>query len=150
MSEEKKHYIRVGKQLFTVSKRLYLYYYRSRRRIKYYEHDIKIDSPVCDGNGEIIGYKLSKETSLDQIVGKPPDDPDTDDGPEDIAIHRLMVEKLRECLLLLDEDERRLIVELFYKRKSERALSLETGIPSMTIHCRKVKILGKLKKMIEK
>lgn len=63
---------------------------------------------------------------------------------------KLMIEKLRVCLDLLSEEERRLIKELFYNKLSERELSRKTGIHNMTIHNRKVRVLEKLKKLLEK
>ena len=68
---------------------------------------------------------------------------------EDQVELKLMIEKLRLCLEMLPEEERELIKELFYNKLSERALSEKTGIHNMTIHNRKVRILKKLKKLIE-
>jgi RNA polymerase sigma factor (sigma-70 family) len=60
-----------------------------------------------------------------------------------------MIEKLRECLSLLSDDELNLIIQLFYEEKSQRQLSEESGIPVMTISDRKNRILKKLKKYME-
>ena len=43
-----------------------------------------------------------------------------------------------------------MIRELFFRNKSERQLSAENGIPQMTLHYRKRKILKKLRKLLEK
>ncbi|MDA8229552.1 MAG: hypothetical protein M0T74_17990 [Desulfitobacterium hafniense] len=69
---------------------------------------------------------------------------------EDAAVKAVMIEKMLDSLKLLAPEEQDLIEELFFKGKSERQVSVETGIPYMTIHDRKVKILGKLKKLLEK
>lgn len=62
----------------------------------------------------------------------------------------VMLEKMQACLEILAPEEQELIAELYFKEKSERQVSREKGIPYMTIHDRKVKILGKLKKLINK
>lgn len=67
----------------------------------------------------------------------------------DRLIKEEMLVKLAEVLEKLSEQERLLIYELFFKGKSERKLSAETGIPQKTLNDRKHKILLKLKKLIE-
>ena len=59
---------------------------------------------------------------------------------------KIMIERLRECLVLLSDEELDLIIQLFFNEKSERELSAERGIPRTTIGYRKDKILSKLKK----
>ena len=63
---------------------------------------------------------------------------------------KLMIEKMRLCLDLLPEEDKRIIKALFYDELSERELSEKTGFHNMTIHNKKMKILGKLKKLMEK
>jgi len=149
MSEEKIYRISIRGELVEVDRDLYLYFYRSRRRIDYYEHDIKTEVAIRDENGEIIGYMPSKEDSLDRILESGADFCDDGESVEDLVIKKLMAEKLKQCLLLLEPDERRLIDELFFNGKSERQMSVQTGIHNMTIHSRKQKILAKLRKLME-
>ena len=49
-----------------------------------------------------------------------------------------------------NKDERRLIDELFFNEKSERKLASELGVPRMTLSDKKHRILGKLKKFMDK
>ena len=72
------------------------------------------------------------------------------DSVEDSAIHMLMCEKLNQCLMMLPASEAELIIALYFDGNSERQISMKSGIPYMTIHDRKIKILGKLKKLMEK
>ena len=67
----------------------------------------------------------------------------------DSIVTKIMIEKLKECLSLLSDDELNLIIQLFYEEKSQRQLSEESGIPVMTISDRKNRILKKLKKYME-
>lgn len=50
---------------------------------------------------------------------------------------------------MLTEQERLLIYTLFFKGKSERELCAMLGIAKTTLHDRKTKILGKLKKILQ-
>lgn|GEM_PF-6573728 len=65
-------------------------------------------------------------------------------------ITAVMVERMMACIRILPLEERSLIRELFFYNKGERQLSAETGIPQMTLHYRKSKILKKLRKLLEK
>lgn len=69
---------------------------------------------------------------------------------EDAAVKAVLIEKMLSSLMLLKQEEQELIKELFFKGKSEHQLAAETGIPRMTIHNRKRRILSHLKKLIEK
>lgn len=149
MSEEKIYRISIRGELVEVDRELYLFFYRSRRRIDYYERDIKAEIAIRDENGEIIGYMPSKEDSLDRIMESGADFCDDSESIEDLVIRKLMTEKLKQCLLLLEPDERMLIDELFFNGKSERQLSAQTGMPQKTINDKKRRILQKLKKLME-
>lgn len=65
-------------------------------------------------------------------------------------ITAVMIERMMACIRTLPLEERSLIRELFFHNKGERQLSEETGIPPMTFHYRKSKILKKLCKLLEK
>ena len=62
----------------------------------------------------------------------------------------VMIERMMACIRTLPLEERSLVRELFFYNKGERQLSAETGIPQMTLHYRKSKILKKLRKLLEK
>lgn len=64
-------------------------------------------------------------------------------------IHKIMLDKLHDSLVLLSDDEQKLINALFFKNLSEREWSAEAGIPQKTINDRKRRILIKLKKLLE-
>ena len=68
---------------------------------------------------------------------------------EDTALSAVMCCKLYMCLDKLSPEERELINRIYFMGYSLRQLSSETGVPYMTIQHRKVKILAKLKKLME-
>jgi len=150
MSEEKIYRISIRGELVEVNRELYLYFYRSRRRIDYYEHDIKTEVAIRDENGEITGYMPSKEDSLDRIIESGVDFCDGSESIEDLVIRKLMAERLKQCLLLLEPDERRLIDARYFEGKTEMGCAQICGVNQSTISRREAKILAKLKKMMEK
>ena len=121
----------------TVTKEVYKAYYCCRNREKYLDkltQNNNISLEGCNEKGIPIEYIIST----------------AEDSMEDEVVQRDMVERIQQCLLRLNEVERQLIISLFYYEKSERQLAAEIGIPRMTLHDRKTKILGKLKKLLEK
>ncbi len=141
--------ISISGTLVRVSKNVYLSYYRSKRRDRYYEQDIKTETAIYDGSGSIIAYAPSKEDSLNRLIEAGADFEDVCDSVEDVALTLVMVEKLRECLNLLTTSERALIQALFLEGKTERKYAQEAGIPRKTINNRRRAIIAKLKKLLK-
>jgi DNA-directed RNA polymerase specialized sigma24 family protein len=63
-------------------------------------------------------------------------------------IWRIQIEKMLTCLKRLSPEKQKLITALFFDNKSEHQVSRETGVPQRTIHDRKIKILAKLKRLM--
>ena len=68
---------------------------------------------------------------------------------EDVIEREILAEKLPQMLSLLNAEERKLIMQIYYEKKSERDLSEYMKISNIAIHKRKHKILQKLKKYFE-
>ena len=68
---------------------------------------------------------------------------------EETALSSVMCYKLNMSLDKLPPEERELVNSIYFLGYSLRQLSAETGVPYMTIQHRKVKILAKLKKLME-
>ena len=75
-------------------------------------------------------------------------DPDTN-GEEEVT-RKLMVQKLRESLSLLTTEEYDLILALFFENKTEREYAENLGVYHNAIHKKKLRILQKLKIILEK
>jgi RNA polymerase sigma factor (sigma-70 family) len=153
MSKTRQLYICAAGRRVPVTEEEYLAYYRSIRRDRYFEVDLKTESAVRDRDGNITGYKPAKEDSLDRLMEAGEDYADENEKVEDTAIFSLMTDKLYQALDELPEKERELIDALFFSNgrrgMSEREYAAINGIPHPTIHSRKVKILAKLKKLLE-
>lgn len=132
-----KHFIPLYGMLMEVSQKDYTDFYRNKRRQKYIDErsvvndDFSYDMLTTDDfNGEDILIDTSQK--IDEAV-----------------IHKIMLDKLHDSLVLLSDDEQKLINALFFRKLSEREWSAETGIPQKTINDRKSRILIKLKKLLE-
>lgn len=132
-----KFFIPLHGMLMEVTEETYRNFYKSQRRQKYIDErsvengDFSYDMlTTADFNGEDILIDTSQE--IDEAV-----------------IHKIMLDKLHDSLVLLSGDEQKLINALFFRNLSEREWSAETGIPQKTINDRKRRILIKLKKLLE-
>lgn len=123
---------------------------KSDRKMEYIEVDLKVERFVQDQESGSGAFLPSREDSYDRLCdqeqaqfasGGP--------SPEDMAIHNEQVRLLRAALAKLDPADANLIQALFYRGLSERQLSQETGVPYMTIHNRKVRVLEILKKIMK-
>ena len=152
MPDNKQCFIRVSGQRIPVDEDTFLEYHRSKRRDRYFEHDIKAETLIHDEDGNVTGLAPSKEDSLERLrsLGG-----DFDDGEsvEDTVVQLLMLDKLHTVLNLLLAEERTLINALFFSNggmgMTERKYTELSGIPQKTINDRKQRILAKLRKLIE-
>lgn len=139
MAEKKEYRIKVQGQLVPVSEEVYFTYHRMKRREIYLE-----ERDTANGVFYYSAMDTTESTGEDGI-------PDlTSPRVEDVVVDKLLAEKLHQCLAALTKEEQELIFLLFFQNKSEHQLAAETGIPRMTIHDRKTKILRTLKKLMEK
>lgn len=122
---------------------------KSDRKMEYQQYDLKVEQCRIDGTKRTVTYVPSREDSYERLLEENRQFAADSESVEDAAVKAVMIEKMLDSLKLLAPEEQDLIEELFFKGKSERQVSVETGIPYMTIHDRKVKILGKLKKLLE-
>ncbi len=138
MAERKEYRIKVQGQLISVSEEIYLIYYRMKRRELHLEEK--------DSSHGVFYYSAldTEETNGEDAI------PDLNSPQvEDVIADKLLTEKLHQCLNQLSKEEQELIFTLFFQNKSEHQVSRETGIAQKTIHNRKVRILNRLKKLME-
>jgi RNA polymerase sigma factor (sigma-70 family) len=139
MAEKKKYQIKIQGQLVPVTEEVYVTYYRMNRRELHLEEQ--------DRKHGVFHYSA---LDTEDITGED-GIPDRISPPvEDVVADKLLAEKLHQCLAQLTVEEQKLIFTLFFQNKSEHQLATETGIPRMTVHNRKKRILARLKKLMEK
>lgn len=123
---------------------------KSDRKMEYQQYDLKVERYRINYTKGTVKCLPSREDSYDRLLEENKQFADAAEGVEDSAVKAVMIEDMLKCLKLLSPEEQALISELFFKGKSEHQLAKTTGIPRMTIHNRKNRILTKLKKYLEK
>lgn len=139
MAEKKEYRIKVQGQLVPVTEEVYFTYHRMKRREIYLEERDTANG-VFYYSAMDTGETNGEDTIPDLISPR----------VEDVVADKLLSERLHQCLAQLSNEEQELIHALFFRAISERQYAAETGLHNMTIHDRKIKILGKLKKVMEK
>lgn len=132
MTENNKYTLVVNK----ITEEVYRAYYQQKEHETYLDklsqkHDISFEE--CEEKGIQVDYLLSY----------------TQESIEDKLIKAEMLAKLTEAIEKLSKQERLLIYELFFKGKSERQLARQLGVYQYAVHKRKLRILEKLKKLLE-
>ena len=136
--ENKKYYLYANKLRVEVTKEVYIAYYQSIEQEKYQEKKIK-------------KYKIMSYNALDtdEQTGEETLSDANEPTTEDEIIYTQTIEKLRKSLELLTKDEMELIQGLFFKNISEVAMAEILDVNQSTISRQKMKILNKLKKILE-
>lgn len=122
--------------LMEVSQEFYKEYYRDRRRERYLDE--------LETMNVISFHSLDTEEFCGEEI--------LIDHSEDVAeqvAHKMMIEKLTAVLPLLTDDERELIQAIYFDEMTEREYAEKTGVYRNAVHKRKVRILEKLKKLLE-
>ena len=138
MAEKKEYFIKIENQQIQVSETVYRTYYGLQRRAKTLEEKDQRNGRVLYSNldtSETLGEEMILDMSAATV--------------EDMVIAKLMSERLHRCINLLSKGEQELIHAIYFDQLSERKLSKKTGIHYMTLHDRKIRILQKLRKMME-
>lgn len=133
-----KYIIRVQGELVEVTEEVYRAYHGIERRLL-----------TLDEKDERNGKTLYSDLDTAEILGEEMI-PDLDAvSVEDAAITLVLHDQLQRALSLLAPPERKLIDEIYFKDLSERQVSKQSGVPYMTIHNRKVRILKKLARIMK-
>jgi len=123
---------------------------KSDRKMEYMEYDLKAERPIKDKNGKIVGMLPGREDSFERLLETDAQFISEELSPEQLLEKRLEADKLYRCLKLLDEDERALIHALFFDCLTEQEYAAKTGRKQQSINERKLRILNKLKKLLQK
>ena len=139
-----------------VVEEIYIVYAQAGYKMEYMEHDIKCDRFQKDKKrGKLVRYKNGlpkmlpeREVSLEKLMDEDWDFPSSEQSPEESVIGRFEIKALQDCLDSLDPDERGLIAALFFDGRTERDYAKMLNLSKTVIHARKVKILAKLKNLM--
>lgn len=122
--------------LMEVTQDFYRDYYREDRRVRYLEEQ------AAD---KVISYH---SLDTDEFCGE---DIliDPDENVAEQVVQKIMIDKLRSVLPLLTDDEKALIQAIYFEGMTERDYAEITGVYRNAVHKKKVRILEKLKKLLE-
>lgn len=134
----KKYYLYVRRKKVEVNEEVYKTYYQEIEKEKYEQKKQRVFH-VMSYNSLDTDEQLGEET-LEDMEAEPVDD---------VLVRNFLIEQLRRSLGLLNEDEMELIQGLFYQGMSEREYAEKIGLSQKGVNKRKVKILSKLKKVLE-
>ncbi len=123
-----KKFIPLHGMLMEATEADYTAFYKDKRRQKYLDER-------SGENGDISVDMLTTEefNGADILV-------DAADPLDEQVIHRIMLDKLQDCLSLLSADELDLIQALFYEDLTEREYAQRKGVYHNAIHKKKKRI----------
>lgn len=120
------------------------------RKMQYAEYDLKVEAFKLDTEKQTATFVPAREDSLDRRIDEGEQFEYQLESVEDMVTQKIMISKMMECVAVLTTEEQALIAALFFCGKSEREWSAETGIPQKTINNRRLQLMKKLRKMMEK
>lgn len=142
--------IRINGKSVEVTDEVYKVYTKYDRKMRYFEKDLKQERLVYDELGNIIKRVPSREDSLDRLLDESfMQFKDISENVEDTVLNKILAENLHKALDKLTDNEYDLIISLYFHNLTEREYAKRQGVYPNAIHNRKVRILGKLKKLLE-
>lgn len=149
MDAEKKK-IWVNGLFVEVTNEVYAAYMQGDRKIRYFENDLKAERVILDDEGHIRQIIPSREDSLDRLMDDNAEQfADRRESVEDMVFRKITIEELYRALDQLCESEYALIAALYFDGKTEREYAAELGVYRNAVHKRKMRILEKLKNILE-
>ena len=121
----------------------------SERKMQYQEYDRKAEQVVINQEQGTVTFIPSMEDSYERISGQSgafqADQPDI----ETVVLNKIIQSQLYQALQSLSEQERYLILQIFFFDRTERDLAAELNLSQQAGNKRKHCILGQLKKYFE-
>lgn len=142
----KKYIIKIDGMPVEVNQELYEYITKSDRKIKYAERDRKQERIIIDYENTKFLIKPSREDSQDRLMELGIDFPDKTINICESVTQKIMLE---QALSKLDDEERNLIIQLFYFDKTETELAKEYNQTQQNINKAKQRILCKLYEILK-
>ncbi len=122
----------------------------TERKMQYQEYDLKAEQTIIDQDAQEIRVIPSREDSYERLLEEHNLSADEQADVETIVLRKILQKQLHEAIRNLEEEEQYLIIQLFFMDRSERELAEELGLSQKAVNKRRHKILGKLKKFLEK
>lgn len=133
-----KFFLPLHGMLMEVTEEEYKEYYRDKRRQKYIDERSKAHGDFSYNSfdtDELLGEDILADRRTDVEMQ---------------VINQMTVEQLRKAFLLLSPDERELITAIYIQNLTEREFAKKKGVYHNAVHKRKLRVLEKLKKFLDK
>lgn len=136
-TDGKPYFVNLGYAVMETTKENYLSYYKDWARERYINR--------LDKQNQLLSFDAldSDEFNGSDIVV------DSSEHFEDVIDRKLMVQRLPELISMLNEAEKKLIIDYYFRNISEREMEQKLGIPRKTLCYRRIQILKRLKKYFE-
>lgn len=144
--QEGNYFLHIDGKPVRVSEEVYREYKRSEEKERYFMKRLKRGRFVVDAEERNVDYIPGREASYEQLLEADWKFPALSEPVDDAVIKAYLLEKLREALQSLTDEEMELVREIFYLEKSEREISAAYHVTQAAIHKRKKRVLEKLKK----
>lgn len=131
------YFINLGYAIMETTEDNYLSYYKDWARERYINR--------LDKQNQLLSFDAldSDEFNGSDIVV------DSSENFEDVIDRKLMAQRLPELISRLNEAEKELIIDYYFRNISEREMEQKLGIPRKTLCYRRIQILKRLKKYFE-
>lgn len=132
---DKKYYIFVGDEKIEVDQEVYKSYWQITNRERYLER--------LDRQNKLLFFSdLSTEYSFEDTITNENYD------LEKIVETKMLIDRVREAIDLLNDEEREVIERLYYQDESLRSIATSKKISAPALLKRRNKILKKLKELL--
>lgn len=132
------YFIKIKDVPVPVTEEIYKVYCRGERKERYFrESDRRNNTFFYDAldTDELNGCEMFWDSEAESV--------------EETAEKSWYLEKLRDCIKELDENEREVLYHLYVYGESLHAMARRSGIPVTTLYGRHQRLLKKLRKKIE-
>ena len=121
----------------------------TERKMQYQEYDLKSEQTIIDQENQTVTIIPSREDSFERLVEQSVQFREETLSLDEWIIRRLEIEQLHKALNVLSDDERYLIIQLYFEERTEREVAEELGVYHNAVHKQKMRILAKLRKILE-
>lgn len=133
---DKKYYLFVGDKKIEVNQEVYKIYWQITNRERYLER--------LDRQNKLLFFSdLSREYSFEDNFS------DESFDLEKIVETKVLIDRVREAISSLNDEEREIIKRLYYDEESLRLVALSKEISAPALMKRRNKILDKLKELLK-
>lgn len=121
----------------------------TERKMQYQEYDLKVTRTIVDQDGQTVTIIPSREDSYERLLEQDKQFVEAAGSVEEAAIRNIQFQQLHKALSLLPDDERVLMEQLYFEGRTERDLAAEYQLSQKGINKRRMRILVRLRKLLE-